>query len=205
MRFSRSVFSVFITPNQIVLSLCYMMRELIGQKWYPCGSWPWWWFKLVKNSFWPLTCWCPTIWVVVVLLLFFIIIIMSSLSFPAFYLALVPHQKESTATSPKKHISESKKKAKNWWVSKRKTCNLQSQNFYFLSPQLHDIFKFIFVGISSLEKLWKVLVFWWKNAFFPNFFLLIIGLVWWLNETNKLFSFSIFNHCKKNGMRKNKH
>ena len=88
-------------------------------------------------------------------------------------------------------------------MSKQKE-NLQSQNFYFLSPQLHDIFKFIFVGISSLEKLWKV-VFWWKNAFFPNFFLLIIGLVWWLNETNKLFSFSIFNHCKKNGMRKNKH
>ena len=168
MRFSSSVFSVFITPNQIVLSLCYMTRELIGQKWYPCGSWPWWWFKLVKNSFWPLTCWCPTIWVVV-LLLFFIIIIMSSLSFPAFYLALVPHQKESTATSPKKHISESKKKSQNWWVSKRKTCNLQSQNFYFLSTaprhfQVHFCWHFLF------GKLWKV--FWWKNAFaFKTFFL----------------------------------
>ena len=204
MRFSSSVFSVFITPNQIVLSLCYMMRELIGQKWYPCGSWPWWWFKLVKNSFWPLTCWCPTIWVVVVLLLFFIIIIMSSLSFPAFYLALVPHQKESTATSPKKHISESKKKAKNWWVSKRKTCNLQSQNFYFLSTaprhfQVHFCWHFLFG--KTLESLSLLM----KKCFLSKLFLLIIGLVWWLNETNKLFSFSLFNHCKKNGMRKNKH
>ena len=149
MRLSSSFFSVFITPNQIVLSLCYMMRELIGQKWYPCGSWPWWWFKLVKNSFWPLTCWCPTIWVVVVLLLFFIIIIMSSLSFPAFYLALVPHQKESTATSPKKQ-----KKAKNWWVSKRKTCNLQSQNFYFLfsSSCSSDIFQVHFCWHFLFQK-----------------------------------------------------
>ena len=147
-----------------------MMRELIGQKWYPCGSWPWWWFKLVKNSF--LTSdllMCPTIWGV--LLLFFIIIIMSSLSFPAFYLALVPHQKESTATSPKKQ----EKKSQNWWVSKRKTCNLQSQNFYFLSTAttFSSSFLLAFPLWKTLESLLM------KKCFcFPNFFL-IIGLVWW--------------------------
>ena len=116
-----------------------------------CGSWPWWWFKLVKNSF--LTSdllMCPTIWGV--LLLFFIIIIMSSLSFPAFYLALVPHQKESTATSPKKQ----EKKSQNWWVSKRKTCNLQSQNFYFLSTATTFSSSFLLAF-----PLWKTL---WKSS-----------------------------------------
>ena len=74
---------------------------------------------------------------------------MSSLSFPAFYLALVPHQKESTATSPKKHISESREeKLMSKAKGKPATCKVKS----FISFLLWEtFFKFIFVGISSLS------------------------------------------------------
>lgn len=91
-------------------------------------------------------------------------------------------------------------------MSKQKE-NLQPAKSKLLFPlstaprhfQVHFCWHFLFG--KTLESLSLLM----KKCFLSKLFLLIIGLVWWLNETNKLFSFSIFNHCKKNGMRKNKH